>query len=214
MLKNIEFFQGLSEAQIEQIENTAERRKYKKGLIILGKDGSTDYLFILLSGTVHAYRDDDSDRKIIVNTIGPGELFGELAMLSGDRRSANIVAVENCEVLLMQREDVMRAIGEFPEFCKNVIQRLAKKVNSLTDDVSCLALMDIYGRIAKILKDNALMEDNDSTTTRRLTHQEIADRVGSSREMVSRILKDLRVGGYISIENKRITILKPLPKGW
>jgi len=209
MLEQVPFFAGLDAAQILEIENTAERRKYRKGTIILGKDDSTDYLCVLLSGKVHAYIDDDQGRKIIVNTIGAYELFGELAMLSGEPRSANIAAVEDCEVLLMQRDDVMKALGEFPEFCKNIIQRLARQVNTLTEDVSSLALLDIYGRLARVLQLHA-----ESGVTGKLTQQEIADRIGSSREMVSRILKDLRIGGYISIEKKQISILKPLPKSW
>ena len=94
-------------------------------------------------------------------------------------------------------------------FARNIIQMLAKKVNALTEDVSCFALFDVYHRLARVLEQHA-----DSGITDRLTQQEIADRVGSSREMVSRILKDLRTGGYISIENKQICINKPLPKAW
>lgn len=210
ILENVQFFEGLQQSQIEEIESKADLRRYKKGMIIIGKDDSTDYLCVVLSGILHAYIDDGRGKRIIVNTIVEGELFGELAMLSGEKRSANIVAVEDCEVLLVQRDDVMQAIGEFPDFCKNLIQRLAIKVNSLTDDVSCLALLDIYGRIARVLQTHA----DDKLVTGKLTQQEIADRVGSSREMVSRILKDLRVGGYISITKKQIKLLKQLPKAW
>jgi len=94
-------------------------------------------------------------------------------------------------------------------FAKNIIQTLAQKVNSLTEDVSSLALLDTYGRIVRVLEQSA-----DESEQGKLTQQDIANRAGSSREMVSRILKDLKLGGYISIESKHINILKPLPKGW
>jgi CRP/FNR family cyclic AMP-dependent transcriptional regulator len=209
MLEKIQFFQGLDKSALHALEARAETRNYKKGVIIFGRGDESDYLCVLLDGLVHAYIDGAHGKKIIVNTIGPGELFGELAMFSDEPRSANIVAVEACEVLIVQRKAVMQAMAEFPAFSKNIIQRLARKVNSLTDDVSSLALLDVYSRIARILQ-----QHTDAGITGRLTQQDIADRVGSSREMVSRILKDLRLGGYISIENRQISILKPLPNAW
>lgn len=208
MLENISLLKGLSEQQLDELESIGERRKYKKGSIILGKDDTTDYLFVLLSGSVHAYVEEDG-KRIIVNTIGPGNTFGELAMLSDEPRSANILAVDNCEVMIFQKDDVYRFIEQASEFCKNIIQMLARKVNALTEDVSSLALLDVYRRIARVLQQHA-----EEGKTKRLTQQDIADRVGSSREMVSRILKDLKIGGYIAIENKQIAILKPLPKAW
>lgn len=166
-------------------------------------------MFVLLSGQVHAYVNDDQGRKIIVNMINVGETFGELAMFSSEPGSASIIAVEDCEVLLIQKDEIFKYMAEAPDFCKNTIQTLAQKVNSLTEDVSSLALLDTYGRIVRVLEQSA-----DESEQGKLTQQDIANRAGSSREMVSRILKDLKLGGYISIESKHINILKPLPKGW
>ena len=209
MLENVSLLKGLNNAQLEELESTGRRRKYKKNNIILGKDDTSDHLLILISGYINAYVDDEDEKRIIVNTMTAGDSFGELAMLSGEKRSANIIAMEDCEVIVFQRKDVFRFIEEAPEFCKNIIQILAKKVNALTEDVSSLALLDVYGRIARVIQQHI-----DSGSTGKLTQQDIANRVGSSREMVSRIFKDLRIGGYISIESKHISILKPLPKAW
>lgn len=209
MLDKTGFFQGLDARQLRQIEQAAERRSYGQGVIIMGQDDDTDYLCVLLSGTVQAYVSDEQGKRIIVNTMTAGQWFGELAMLSGEPRSANVVAVEDCEVMLVQRDAVMQAFEASPAFCCNVIRRLAKKVNDLTEEVSCLALMDVYGRIVRLLE-----QDCGDGEGRRLTQQDIADRVGSSREMVSRILKDLRIGGYIEIRNRCIHVIKPLPHGW
>ena len=208
MLENVSLFAGLDSRQFEALEAAGERRKYKKGSIILGRGDATNYLFVLISGQVNAYVEEEN-RRIIVNTISQGETFGELAMFSGEPRSANILALQDCEVLVLQQDDIYRYLPESPEFCKNIILLLAKKVNALTEDVSCLALFDVYQRIARVLEQHA-----QSGVSARLTQQDIADRVGSSREMVSRILKDLRIGGYISIENRQISIIKPLPKAW
>jgi len=208
MLENITLLKGLDSSQLEALEAGGKRRKYKKGSIILSRGDTTNYLFVLISGQVDAYMEED-DKRIIVNTVTRGESFGELAMLAGEPRSVNIIAVQDCEVLVLQQEAIYKYLTESPEFCRNIIQMLAKKVNVLTEDVSCFALFDVYHRLARVLEQHA-----DSGKTDRLTQQEIADRVGSSREMVSRILKDLRTGGYISIENRQICINKPLPKAW
>lgn len=208
MLENSTLFNGLNSRDLEALEAGSKRRKYKNGSIILNKGDTTSYLFILISGQVDAYIEED-DKRIIVSTITQGESFGELAMLAGEPRSVNIIAVKDCEVLVLQQEAIYKYLTESPEFARNIIQRLAKKVIALTEDVSCFALFDVYHRLARVLEQHA-----DSGITDRLTQQEIADRVGSSREMVSRILKDLRTGGYISIENRRICINKPLPKAW
>lgn len=208
MLKNVALLKGLDKTQLAELESNAERRKYKKNSIILGKDDDTSYLFVLVSGHVDAYL-EEGGKRIVVNTIGPGETFGELAMFSGEPRSANIVAKEDCEVMIFQKETIYTLFEEAPGFCKNIIQVLAKKVNALTEDVSSLALLDVYQRIARVL-----VQYSESEAEARLTQQDIADRVGSSREMVSRILKDLKAGGYISIEKKQITIIRPLPNAW
>ncbi len=208
MLENVSLLTGLNSSQLETLEKSGERRAYKKGSIILGKGDETNYLFVLISGQVNAYLEEDN-KRIIVNTITQGETFGELAMFSGERRSANIVALQDCEVLVLQQDDIYSYLTESPVFCRNIIRMLAKKVNALTEEVSCLALLDVYQRIARVLEQHL-----ESGVSSRLTQQDIADRVGSSREMVSRILKDLRVGGYISTEKRQIAILKPLPKAW
>jgi CRP/FNR family cyclic AMP-dependent transcriptional regulator len=208
MLESVNFFTGLNTEQLAALEQSGDKRQYKKGSIILGKDDTTDYLFVLVRGNVNAYIEEDG-KRIIVNSIGAGESFGELAMLSGEPRSANIVATENCEVLVLQKTAIDSLMQDSPQFSKNLVQMLAKKVNALTEDVSSLALLDVYRRIARVLE-----QHTESGKTSRLTQQDIADRVGSSREMVSRILKDLRIGGYIAIEHKQIEILKPLPKAW
>lgn len=208
MLENISLFTGLDSHQQEALAATGERRKYKQGSIILGRGDATNYLFVLINGQVNAYVEEDN-KRIILSTISQGETFGELAMFSGEPRSANIIALQDCEVLVLQQDDINKYLPLSPDFCRNIIQILAKKVNAMTEDVSCLALFDVYQRIARVLE-----QYSDSGVLSGLTQQDIADRVGSSREMVSRILKDLRVGGYISVENRRISIIKSLPKAW
>ena len=208
MLKNISLLKGLNKTQLEELESIGKRRKYIKNSIILERGDTTDYLFMLISGLVNAYVYKDG-KRIIVNTMTTGDSFGELAMLSGEKRSANIIAMGDCEVIIIQKKDIFRLIEKAPRFCKNIIQILAKKVNALTEDISSLALLDVYGRIARIMQQHI-----DAGSTGKLTPQDIADRVGLSCQVVSRVLKDLRLGGYISIEHKHITILKPLPKAW
>jgi len=210
MFENVEFFQGLDDKQLAELESGASSRTYKKGSIILSEGDESDSMFVIVAGEAQAYRDDEQGKKIILATMVAGESFGELAIFSGEPRSANVIVTRDCEVKIIRKKDIEALVSSSSQFATSVIQRLSVKVIALTEKVSVLALKDNYGRIVRVLEEHA----NDDAITGKLTQQDIADQIGSSREMVSRILKDLRVGGYIEIDKKRINILKPLPKAW
>ena len=154
MLDNITFLKGLDNSQLEALQAGGKRRKYKKGSIILSRGDTTNYLFVLMRGQVDAYMEEE-DKRIIVNTMTQGESFGELAMLAGEPRSVNIIAVQDCEVLVLQKEDIYKYLTESPDFARNIIQMLARKVNALTEDVRCFALFDVYHRLARVLQQSA-----------------------------------------------------------
>jgi CRP/FNR family cyclic AMP-dependent transcriptional regulator len=210
MFENVEFFQGLDKKQLAELESGAGSRTYKKGSIILSEGDESDSMFVIVAGQAQVYRDDEQGKKIILATMSAGESFGELAIFSGEPRSANVIVTRDCEVKIIRKKDIEALVSSSSQFATRVIQRLSIKVIALTEKVSILALKDNYGRIVRVLEEHA----NNGSITGKLTQQDIADQIGSSREMVSRILKDLRLGGYIEIDKKRINILKPLPKAW
>ena len=147
-----------------------------------------------------------------MNTLGPGDYFGELALLDDSTRSASVRTVEKCEFRVVMKEDFNGVLDEHPNIARQLISNLARRVRKLTADVNSLALQDVYGRVANVLMD--LSEERGDGTLyipEKLTQQDIADRVGASREMVARILKDLTIGEYIRFEGRHIIINTRLP---
>ena len=147
-----------------------------------------------------------------MNTLGAGDYFGELALLDDSTRSASVRTVEKCEFRVVMKEDFNGVLDEHPNIARQLISNLAGRVRKLTADVKSLALQDVYGRVANVIMD--LSEERGDGTlyiTEQLTQQDIADRVGASREMVARILKDLTIGEYIRFEGRHIIINTRLP---
>ena len=148
---------------------------------------------------------------MVINTLGPREYFGELVMDEG-ARSASIATLETSRFMIVTKKDFKGLVFSNPDFALKLINRLMQRVRALTDNIRSLALLDVYGRVARLLLDMAVEQDGRLVVPEKLTQQDIAERVGSSREMISRIFKDLVFGGYISIENKQITINRDLPQ--
>jgi CRP/FNR family cyclic AMP-dependent transcriptional regulator len=213
VLEKVPLFAGLEAGELLAIERQAARRRYRRNTIIIehGDDAAT--LFLLISGRVKVFNVGTDGKEIVFGERGPGSCIGELALLTGGQRSASVQTIEDSEFLILTQDAFNQIIVEHPKIALRLLRDLAKRICELSDDLSDLALLDVYGRIAKLIQSTAIAE-NGRLITNRLTHQDIADRVGSSREMVSKILKDLKLGGYIEIEKKRIVILRPLPERW
>jgi CRP/FNR family cyclic AMP-dependent transcriptional regulator len=152
-----------------------------------------------------------------MNTLEAGDYFGELALLDDDRRSASVRTMEKCSFRIIYKEDFQRVIGDHPNIARILMRNLTRSVRTLTDKVKSLALQDVYGRVTKVLTGLARPRDEEGQSLiieERLTQQDIADRVGASREMVARILKDLTIGEYIGFEGRNIVINGKLPASY
>lgn len=191
----------------------AVTRTFPKNTIVVTEGDRTDSLYIVVSGRVKIYVSDDKGKEIVLNESGPGEYFGEMVLDEGPR-SASVVTLEPTQFLLVPQEDFREFISKSPEFSLHLIRKLIRRVRALTNDVKSLALMDVYGRVARMLLDLAVERDGVLVIEGRPTQQEMANRVGASREMISRILGDLAGGGYIEVERDRITIARTLPRAW
>jgi CRP/FNR family cyclic AMP-dependent transcriptional regulator len=148
----------------------------------------------------------------VLNHAGPGEYFGEL-VLDGGTRAASVMTLEPCRFLIVPKEDLRELVAQSPDFALHLIRKLIRRVRVLTGDVKSLALMDVYGRVARMLLEHAVERDGALVIEERPTQQEMANRV-ASREMVSKILGELASGGYISVERDRIRIARALPRAW
>jgi CRP/FNR family transcriptional regulator, cyclic AMP receptor protein len=198
---------------LEAIGKIATVRNYTKHTILMNEGDDTDSLYVVLAGRVRVYVSDDQGREVHVNSIGPGEFFGEVT-LDGRPRSASVVSVEDCRCALVKRSELLALIEKEPKFALHMIRKLASRVRDLTENVRSLALMDVYGRVARLLLELADERDGRLVIDEALTHKEIASRVGASREMISRIFSDLTAGGYVVKEEGKLVIVKKPPPRW
>ncbi|MDJ0738822.1 MAG: Crp/Fnr family transcriptional regulator [Gammaproteobacteria bacterium] len=213
MLRDVYLFDGLSDDELAAIERHAVTKHYRKNTVIIEKGDDANALYILLDGHAKAYVANDKGKEIILSEQEPGAVLGELALLAGIPRTASVMTLTDSEFLVLSKHSFAECLKDHPNIAFNLIRSLAMQVQALTESVTDFALLDVYGRIAKVLVESSVEEDG-QRITHKLTHQQIADHVGASREMVSKILKDLKAGGYLSVVEKRYVIHRKLPARW
>jgi CRP/FNR family cyclic AMP-dependent transcriptional regulator len=212
MLESIPFFSGLDDSLLTELYAHASKRTYPKNTIIINEGDSTDSLYFIESGKVKVYLSDENGKEIIVNNHKTGEYFGELALIDDSKRSASVMTTEKSVFKIVARVEFEKFLENHPKVALSLIKVLTQRIRNLTDNVRSLALMDVYGRVAKTLISLSEVDGEKQIIKDKLTQQDIANRVGASREMVARILKDLTFGGYISNVDRRIVINEKLPE--
>jgi len=214
MLENVPLFSGLSGQALAEVEQHGSLKTYRKNTIVVSQGDNTDSLYVILSGGVKVYISGEEGREVVLNHQGPGEYFGDLALIDAQPRAASVITTHASRLMIISRADFMRCLSDNPEIALNLIRPLTSRIRMLAQNVSNLALLDVYGRVARTLLQLARRQRDGTMMTDKVTQQEIAGRVGASRAMVSRVLKDLKTGGYISIDKKQITIQQKLPSHW
>ena len=211
-----------SDAQIELIADPMVRELARRGTVrniarnsVFIQEGEKgDSLFVILAGRVKVFVADEEGREMVLDIHGPGDYVGEMA-LDGRPRSASVIALEPTVCSVLTRDALRSAIAANPDVAMNLIGTLIERARIATDNVRNLALMDVYGRVARLLLSLAVEQpDGRMIVPEKLTQQDIADRVGASRDMVSRIFKDLTVGGYITVAERQITLNRKPPPRW
>jgi CRP/FNR family cyclic AMP-dependent transcriptional regulator len=211
MLEKINLFANIPPECLLKLERTSSLRKYPKNTILFMEGDDNSQLFVIKSGLVCIHTDDNEGRQLVLNYMGPGEYFGELSLLDDKPRSASVSTVEDSMLLTISRENFRSFMREYPELYEGLMVELVDRIRSLTGNVKDMALLDVYGRVAHTLE--RLCHPTVEVSPK-LTHQDIANMVGASREMVSRVMKELVMGGYIEIQQRQIHILKSFPKNW
>ncbi len=213
-LKSFELFKTLEKEEFDDIFAHIHTRSYPKKTQIITEGDDSHSLYFLLEGRVKIYLDDDNGKEIIVNIHQPGDFFGELGLLKSIPRTASVVTMEDCRLGIMTENDFKRCLAKYPSFAMSLIYNLSNRLIEATETIRKLGLMDVYSRIAVTFLNLSEEVNGVRVIAEKLTQQSIASRVGASREMVARILKDLRVGGYISQQEGKTIILKALPHSW
>ena len=203
----------LSDVELKALSQRAVMRTFAKNTVVVSEGDRADSLYIVVSGRIRVYVSDDQGKEIFLSEAGKGEYFGEMALDEGPR-SACVITLEPTRFLVVPKDDLATFLAQSPEFALHLVRKLIRRVRALTHDVKSLALMDVYGRVARMLLDLAVERDGALVIEHRPTQQEMANRIGASREMISRILGELAAGGYIEVARGRITIARALPCGW
>ena len=201
---------ALDDEELHTLSAHATEQTYHKNTVVVNEGDRSNSIFVILSGRVKVFLRNSDGREMVINVLGPREYFGELVIDEG-ARSASIATLETCRFMIVTKDDFKALVTGNPDFALKLINRLMQRVRALTDNIRSLALLDVYGRVARLLLELASEQNGRLVVSEKLTQQDIAGRVGASREMISRIFKDLVTGGYISIENKHITINRDLP---
>ena len=205
--------ESLRDDVLREIASRGQIRKFQKNVAIIQEGDAGDSLYVILAGKVKVYASDDDGREVVIDIFGPGEYVGEM-MLDGGLRSASVMTLEPSTFAVISRADLREHIAAHPDFAIYLITNLIQRTRKATNNIKTLALMDVYGRVAGLLLTLAVDEGGKLVVAEKLTQQEIADRVGSSREMISRIMKDLATGGYIEVQHRKITLTRRPPVHW
>jgi CRP/FNR family cyclic AMP-dependent transcriptional regulator len=191
-----------------------EPRRYRKGTLLIQEGELGDTIYIVLSGKVKAFSVDERDREIVYGIYGPGEYLGEMS-LDGGPRSASVITLEPTACAVVTRQTLREHIAANPEFAFELLTRVIHRARVATQNARNMALLDVYERVVRLLEGLARRQaDGTRTIAERLTHLEIAGRVGCSREMVSRLMKDLERGAYLTRNSVGWILSDALPQRW
>lgn len=215
LFEKMPLFEVLGPEERQALASRFVFRRHPKNTLVVNECDDSNSLYIILEGRVKVYLDDETGKEVILNIQGPGDYFGEVSLFDKGPRSASVMTLEACHFAVLMKEAFINCLAETPELALAIIQRLTARLRALSENVRSLALMDVYGRVARLLMELAVEQDDGSRLIKeRLTHNDLANRVGASSKMVSRIMQDLKKGGYIRKESQQLIIEHHLPPSW
>jgi CRP-like cAMP-binding protein len=204
-LATIPLFSGLPADELERFAELTRERSYPKGSVILFQDDPGDSLFVLRDGRVKVVLIGEDGREVILGVLEPGAHFGELALIDDQPRSAHVIAMEDAQLLVLRREDFRRRVEANPTVAWALLTELSRRLRRADVKIGGLVLLDVPGRIARLLLDLSAESGSDQVE-KPLTHQTIAQMIGASRETVSRAMKEFQDAGLIRVERRKISI--------
>ena len=218
LLRTIPLFAEIPESALASLVGLTSRRRFAKDKVVFFENEEGDSLFMIREGRIKVTILGDDGREIILTVLGPGDFFGEMALLDNEPRSATAIAVEDSELLSLQRSDFQSALHENAAITGALIRVLSDRLRKANHQISTLALLDVYGRVARLLLEIAREEGkrlrDGRMAFRRPTHQEIAHRIGTTRETVTRMLKDLERQELIRVEGREIVLAPDFEKAF
>ena len=206
LLKSVPLFAGLPNNLLQALASVVMHRSVPRLSTIVAEGDPVDSLYIVISGRLKVMMGEADGKEVILSIVGAGEFFGEMGLIDDEPRSASVVTMEPCELLSITRRDFNACLAENFEMAMAVMRGLVRRLREADRKIGSLALLDVYGRVARLLIDMAENVNGEKIVTRRLPKQDIAKMIGASREMVSRVMKDLQIGGFIEVRGSTIVL--------
>jgi CRP/FNR family cyclic AMP-dependent transcriptional regulator len=206
VLKNVPMFASFTDEPLRLLAAVVTRKSATRGTTIIGAGDPTESLYIVISGRLKVMMTDTEGKEVILSILGSGEFFGEMGLIDDSPRSASVVSIEPCELLCIHKRDFNRCLADNFDMAMAVMRGLVKRLREADRKIGSLALLDVYGRVARLLLDMSEEVDGQKVVTKRLPKQDIAKMIGASREMVSRVMKDLQLGGFIEVRGSTIVL--------
>ncbi|MGH8747804.1 MAG: Crp/Fnr family transcriptional regulator [Burkholderiales bacterium] len=206
VLRAVPLFSSVPDEQLRTLATVVTRKSVARSATVMVAGDLTDSLYIILAGRLKVMMSDAEGKEVILSILGPGEFFGEMGLIDDSPRSASVVAIEPCELLSIAKRDFGKCLADNFEMAMAVMRGLVRRLREADRKIGSLALLDVYGRVARLLLDMADTVDGQKMVTKRLPKQDIAKMIGASREMVSRVMKDLQLGGYIEMRGSTIVL--------
>jgi CRP/FNR family cyclic AMP-dependent transcriptional regulator len=209
VLRALPIFETLDDECLKPLMRVAMLRAIPRNTVVLSAGDSTDNIYFVLSGALKVQVSDEDGREVILSKLGPGELFGEMGVLDDHPRSATVLAVESSQVVVMGKADFKQCLVDNPDVSLFIMRNLTKRLRMADRNIESLALLDVYGRVARLLLESAETVDGRKVVTHKLTKQDIGKMIGASREMVSRVMRDLAAQGLIEERDGQLILLDP-----
>ena len=206
VLKSIPMFAALREDQLRTLLTMVSRRSVSRGTVVVAEGDTTDFLYVIAGGRLKVMMGEANGKEVILGILGPGEFFGEMGLIDDGPRSASVVAIEPCDLLLLTRRNFRRCMAESYDTAMAVMRVLVRRLRSADRKIGSLAMLDVYGRVARLLLDMSEEVDGQRVVARRLPKQDIAKMIGASREMVSMVMRDLEQSGYFEVRGSMIVL--------
>ena len=196
-LRRVPLLSSLNEQQLETLAAGSARRNFPKGRTIVAEGEPSQSLYILLSGRAKVQRSDSEGKEVILAVLGSGDFFGEMSLIDEAPRSASVITLESCDFMSINKEAFRSMLMQSPEMAMAVMKGMVRRLREADKKIETLALLDVYGRVARVLLDFSETVGGERVVKSKLPRQEIAKMIGASREMVSRVMKGLEIDGYI-----------------
>jgi CRP/FNR family cyclic AMP-dependent transcriptional regulator len=207
MLRRVPIFFGLDDGQLEHLTYALVKKAYPKGRVVVTEGQAAESMFMIIAGRVKVQVTDPDGKQVILAVLGPGEFFGEMSLIDQHPSSASVITVESSHFVVVNKQDFRRYLVSNPDIAMSIMRGLVKRLREADKKIENLALLDVYGRVARVLLDFSEVIDGKRVVRHKLPpRNDLAKMIGASREMVSRVMRHFENEGYLT-ENEDGTIV-------